>query len=44
MITLKLTSEELQLIGQALGQLPYLQVAGLINNISAQVDSQKDGE
>lgn len=40
MIELHLTEQELNIVGQALGQLPYLQVVVLISKINEQVNSQ----
>lgn len=37
MFELKVNENELNLIAGALGQMPYAQVAGLIENIRAQV-------
>lgn len=40
MIDLKVTEDDLKILGQALGQLPYVQVALLISKINEQVSSQ----
>lgn len=37
MIDLKVTEEDLKLIGQALGQMPYYQVAMLVAKLNQQV-------
>lgn len=42
MITLNLTIQEINLILQALGQAPYVQVADLVDKIKAQAVPQVD--
>lgn len=39
-IRLELTIDEINLIVNALGQLPYVQVVNILNNISKQAESQ----
>jgi hypothetical protein len=39
--TLKLTLPELQTIGKALTKQPYEEVAGLLNNLNAQISAQQ---
>ena len=44
MITLVLSADEIQLIGRALGQLPYAIVAELINKINDQISNCDSGD
>ena len=39
--TLNFTTRELQIIDEALGNMPYRKVAELIDNINSQIDAQK---
>ena len=39
--TLNFTIRELQIIDEALGNMPYKKVAELIDNINSQIDAQK---
>ena len=39
--TLNFTIKELQIIDEALGNMPYRKVAELIDNINSQIDAQK---
>ena len=40
MITLQLTEQQLQIIGRALGEMPFNMVAALVNEITKQVTEQ----